>query len=241
MECYLSQCFKILCVFLMMSSKLSFAMDDAQLRQIVKNAVSVVDGVEPGYSEELAFTVTTKSRGKVFVESFNPQNSPETKWELTLIDQRKPTEIDLRAYRYNKSEEMKKIVAGQAEKKHWLAWFIDFNTLKLLHEDADEMRVGFAPLYKDVDKIEQNKLTGQLVVSKKGPYVRSVEIINSVPVTPNFLTKVTETKTEYVFQQLKDGRYALQRGAYSGKGRIVFFEFDETTSQEYSDYSYVGK
>ncbi len=229
----------LVCAFILSFAHAGVGLETGKLTEIVKSAVSVVDGIEPGHTEDLSFTVLSKFDEYVISESYDPKRPPEKRWALDSVDGRAPTDIHVVQYKQRKDGEMEKIKAGQAEGKKWLAWYIDMNTLQLESDSDTELRVSFAPLLKDFDKAEQKKLRGELLINKVDGYVKKVTVVNAEPLSPNFLMKATLWKQEYFMQRLQDGHYALKKMISKFKGRQLFVDVEHTIIPEYSNYSFV--
>lgn len=227
----------ITCIFFSLASHASLAADSVPLKELVANAVNKVDGIEPGYSEKWAFTKTTIQNGDVYVENFNPKNESTGQWTLVSFNGKSPGPQKFEEYQKIISERNKLIAAGKKEGKKWLAWMIDMDSVHLMSDTPDELHVSFIPLLKGMSQEDKKKGIGELVISKDGDYVRSVEVKNKEPFSPNFAMKIEVMKSTYAFQKLNDGDYVPQHNTTAAKARIAGVKtIEDARDEKYGSY-----
>lgn len=185
-------------------------------------------------SNEWMFTVVSDSEDDL-IEQFDPRAEP--KWNLFTINQKTPTEKELKKYHKEKAKEEAESEddTGRLD----LDEMVEMTSLVLIEETNDQLVYSFKPIIEDEEKISKS-LAGKLWVNKADNFIERFDFFNTETFSPAVSVTVKKLHTSMYFQKLGKDVFGPHKLVSEVKGKaFVFKSFDEHQQQEFKNFSLI--
>jgi hypothetical protein len=218
----------------------SFSNDPTYLKEAIANAIK---DFEQSRRNEWSFEVTRfeNEEGDIStsLERFTPHQDLRQRWSLELINGQLPTKKQVNDFIANKvkSAENKENGNNLSIK---LADLIQLDSISFATEDELKVQANFNVYLKKLGKQNSKKLQGLLSYDKNNQFIETVTITNTHAISPMFSAEITDLKLTFSFIKIEETilRYQNQ---LTMKGSFAFFtDIDESSTDTYSDYKYIG-
>lgn len=161
---------------------------------------------------------------------------PTTNWTLVKLNGSHPSQDAVEKYQKKNQRESKDNNKG-SNHSFRLRDIIDLDSLTLIDEGPQLLRMGFDVNIKRLGEDAAGKLDGVLHYDKNKGFVESILITNNDSFSPMFSSTIDKLKLRFKFIRIDDAVLPVEN-AMDMQGSFAFFtEIDETSLDTYSQYS----
>ncbi|MCL1044295.1 hypothetical protein L2737_02960 [Shewanella electrodiphila] len=173
------------------------------------------------------------------LERFTPHKDIYQRWSLELINGQLPTKQQTSDFIAGKVES-----AENKDNGHNISIkptdLIQQGSLTFAAEDEFKLQANFNVYLKKLGEQGSKKLHGQLTYDKNNQFIETLIITNTESFSPMFSAKITDFKLVFSFIKLQES-VLLYQNQLAMKGHFAFFtDIDETSTDTFSDYQYIG-
>ena len=202
----------------------------ADYNKIFEQAVAAVDF---DFHRNWAYTETRVDAEHVWVGRSDPRRPTRERWQLLSVDDRPPTEAEIKKYRKEKAHE------HSGDGKHSVTAIVDPDSIQLVEETDGYWLFEFTP--DDEEDIEES-VDATLRVNKALGHLEYIDLRNHETVKPAFGVKLSKLVLRLTFAPAADGGPVVPVSTQAeAKGRaylVVSFDDQEVTRN--SDFEYVA-
>lgn len=208
----------------------AIAADD--YNEIFEQAVNAVDF---DFDQRWAYTETRVDDEHVWVGRFDPRKTSREQWQLMTVDDREPTEDEIRKYRKGKAHDRSDNGDNRVNA------MVEPDSIRLIEETDVYWLFGFDP-----DEDEEgfmDSVDATIRINKAGGYLEYIDIRNRKTFKPAIGVKISKLITRLTFgPAVDDGAVVPISTQVEATGRaFLFISFDEQELYHNSDFEYAGK
>ncbi len=192
-----------------------------------------VEAVDFDFDRHWAYTETRVDSEHVWVARFDPRRSSGERWQLLSVDDRAPTEKEVREYRKEKKRDRSDDDGVEA--------MVEPGSIRLIEEDADHWLLGFNP-GDDEDEFSDS-LDATIRINKRGGHLEYIDMRTRSAFRPATGVKIAKLITRLTFGPAVEGGPIVPLSTQVDvKGRAyLFINFDEQELYRNSDFEFVGE
>lgn len=167
------------------------------------------------------------------IEVFSPHSSNPHHWRLVQKNNRPPTPQEQQAFVKRKQEQRNStaIVLGE---------LIILESVREIARDNNTIRFGFDVFLEKLGDEASSNLQGTLIYDLDERFIRHLAITNTARFSPMFAATIDKLKVNMTFTKKKEAVLPVSITMDMVGKFAVFSEINETSSDVYSDYQYVG-
>ncbi|GGQ34557.1 hypothetical protein [Shewanella litoralis] len=170
------------------------------------------------------------------VEQFNASLPDSERWILVSENGENPDKKRLQEYREHQQE----LLQDKDENTHELAFsdLINLSTLALVDEEGDSVAFTFTP---NIDKLDNNALTGTIYLDKRSKQLRKILISNTDELNPAFSVTLTKFELELGFDVFEGLVMPAHTSTIINGTAAIFKSLDSIHKVTYSEYKILDK
>ncbi|MGB6138236.1 MAG: hypothetical protein WBG74_16810 [Shewanella sp.] len=170
------------------------------------------------------------------VEQFNASLPETERWSLVSENGETPDKKRLQEYRENQQE----LLQDKDDNTHELAFsdLINLSTLALVGEEDNRVAFTFTP---NIDKLDNNALTGTIYLDKSSKQLRKILISNTDELTPAFSVTLTKFELELGFDVFEGLVMPAHTSTTINGTAAIFKSLDSIHKVTYSEYKRLDK
>lgn len=170
------------------------------------------------------------------VEQFNAALPGSERWSLVTENGETPDKNRLKEYREHQQE----LLQDKDENTHELAFsdLINLSTLTLVDEEGDNVAFSFTP---NIDKLDNNALTGTIYLDKSSKQLRKILISNTDELNPAFSVTLTKFELELGFDVFEGLVMPAHTSTTINGTAAIFKSLDSIHKVTYSEYKILDK
>ena len=173
------------------------------------------------------------------LERFTPHQDISQRWSLELINGQAPTQVQVSDFIGDKVESAQNKEDGNNLSIKF-ADLIQQESLTFAFEDELKVQANFNVYLKRLGEENSKKLQGMLTYDKEHKFIEQLVITNNDAFSPVFSAEITDFKLTFSFIKIEESVLPYQSN-FAMKGSFAFFtEIDETSTDTFSGYQYVG-
>lgn len=184
---------------------------------IFEKAVAAVDF---DFDRRWAYTETRVDSEHVWVARSDPRRSSGERWQLISVDDREPTEDEIKRYRKEKARERLEDGDNQVNA------LVDPESIRLLEETDEYWLFGFIP---DDEEDIMDSVDATIRVNKAHGHLEYIDLRNHKTIKPAFGVKISKLITRLTFGRATNGGPVVPISTQvEAKGRaFLVVAFDE--------------
>ncbi|WP_286262700.1 hypothetical protein [Thalassotalea atypica] len=208
-------------------------------QQIIQAITDLADAPRKEWAVEISHYENEEGDITSSIERYTPNQEAAKQWSLIRINDKTPTDKQLKKFAKQKQEQAAKKAKGNS-------YSIDFkslikqDSLHLLNNNDSYTLVGFNVLMEDLGDDAEGKLDGTLSFNKQNNFIEEITIVNNAKFSPLFSASISDFALIFNFIKLNEVVLPQQINMQM-KGSFAFFtEIDEVSTTTYSSYQQIG-
>ena len=211
-------------------------MNNIVLKQTIANAIERFEQTQlSDWSHQISRYENEEGDVTSSVERYTADNPDSQRWTLISSNGEQATEQQQRAFQEKKHNQDDNVSISLD-----LHQLIVNDSLRLKRETQNTVIASFDVYFEQLGEEASEHLTGTLLYSKQDAYIESITILNNEPFSPMLAATVDDLSLTLTFM-LQDEFVLPHRIDFQMQGRFaIFSEIDEVSTDEYSDFIYIG-
>ena len=238
--------FNLFCCFVALSNYQANATTTAQYQALVKSSLSQLS--QTNKDKQWAYTRTTiqgkDKEQQTTIESFDPSQPELTQWTLISDNGKTPTDKQQQSYRKEQVDKIKQAKEQQSndqqEQEKALVDMIEFNTITIVKEQANQAQLSFTPKLEKMGKDSQKHLAGTIIFDRSTNQVSQLLIQNTAELNPALSVTLKQFSMAFELTYRQQSLLPKQINIDIYGKAAIFTTIDQKTQEAYSDYKYVG-
>ncbi len=194
-----------------------------------------VDAIDYDFQEDWAYTETIVTSDHVWIGHYDPRRAEDERWKLLTVDDRQPTEEEVKDYRKDQKHEHAEAGDERVEA------MVSADSIRLLAETDAYWLFAFEPEDQEDAFLESVDATFRII--KNGGHFDYIEIRNHEPVKPGFTVRISKLLTRLTFGPASpDGPIVPLSSHVEVKGRaFLLISFDEQEIRHRRNFEFAGE
>ena len=202
----------------------------ADYNKIFEDAVAAVDF---DFHRNWAYTETSVDSEHVWVGRSDPRRPSRERWQLISVDDRNPTEAEIKKYIKDKAHER------SDDGAHSVAAIVEPGSIRLVDETDEYWLFGFNP---DDEEDIMDSVDATIRVNKAHRHLEYIDLRNHKTIKPAFGVKISKLITRLTFAPAADGGPVVPVSTQveaTGRAYLVV-SFDDQEVTRNSDFEYAA-
>jgi len=202
----------------------------ADYNKIFEGAVAAVDF---NFHRNWAYTETRVDSEHVWVGRSDPRRPSRERWQLISVDDREPTEAEIKKYRKDKAREH----SDKGDRS--VTAIVEPGSVRLVEETDEYWLFGFIP--NDEEDIEDS-VDATIRVNKAHGHLEYIDLRNHETIKPAFGVRLSKLIMRLTFAPAADGGPVVPvstQAEATGRAYLVV-SFDEQEVTRNSNFEYVA-
>jgi hypothetical protein len=210
----------------------------AVYKKIIISSISSADTKNKGsWAYRINKTLIVNEDKNITVENFLPHNDLYQQWQLEKINNKSPSEKQLREYEADKKEEIEEDKKSKIDKS--LLSLIELDSLKITNESHSIVSLSFKGFYPKFGDNAKDKIEGMLTLDTKNNYVSQMKLKNNDEFTTNVILNIEQWQLILLFNKNKE-IITLKERQLNMQGTLAIFKgMSVNAHTKYSDYQLV--
>ena len=176
------------------------------------------------------------------VARFDPSKPDGERWTLLSFDNRPPSVEETESFLEEKSWDKH---PGNSGGDNDILELVDPDTLQLIEETDDYLRLSFRPDFDNEDAEDRKffkHMRGEVQISKPDGAIEFLDIRNTKPIRPIIGAKIKSMVMRFEFgEATSGGPLVLKHVSAGAKGSaMIVVRFNELETFDFSDFEFVG-
>ena len=201
----------------------------ADYNTIFEDAVAAVDF---DFHRNWAYTETRVDAEHVWVGRSDPRRPSRERWRLLSVDNREPTEAEIKNYRNDKAHE------HSDDGEHSVTAIVEPGSIQLVEETNEYWLFGFNPDQEDI----MDSVDATIRISKADGHLEYIDLRNHETIKPAFGVRISKLITRLTFALAANGGPVVPVSTQvevTGRAYLIV-SFDEQEVTRNDDFEYVA-